>query len=109
MTNTLRKMTIVIILLALIEFVIFSLLISFKGAIGVVFGSLGALINLFALWSDVKKNVSKKKAMSVIGYLMRYILSAMILIFAGLLSTQSIIGAFFGLMNVKFAAFLSWR
>lgn len=110
MTDTIKKMVKNIVILGIVEIAVFWLFFGYKGAMGVLLGTCGACINILALWRDVKKCVSRQKKMSVIGYLSRYTLSGAILALCAVaLSVQAVFGAFFGLMNAKLAAFLSWR
>jgi len=97
-------------ILGAIEITVFWLFFGYKGALGVLFGTLGACINILALWHDVKKCVSTRKKMSVVGYLSRYTLSGTIMALCAVtLPIQAVFGAFFGLLNGKLSAFLSWR
>lgn len=110
MTDTIKKMLKNIMILGAAEMVLFWLFFDYKGALGVIFGTCGACANVWALWRDVKKCVSRRKKMSVVGYLSRYTLSGAIMAFCAVtLSVQAVFGAFFGLLNAKLAAFLSWR
>ncbi|MGJ8455604.1 ATP synthase subunit I [Pseudothermotoga sp. U03pept] len=88
---------------------VFWFLFGYRSALGVLLGTTGAIINVLSLWRDVEKCVARKKKMSVIGYLSRYTFSGAIMALAAILSVQAVFGAFFGLLNEKLAAFLSWR
>lgn len=110
MTNTIKKMLKNIMILGTAEMAVFWFLFGYKGVLGVLIGTCGACVNIMALWRDVKKCVSRQKKMSVAGYLSRYTLSGAIMAFCAVaLSVQAVFGAFFGLLNAKLAAFLSWR
>ncbi|MEJ5229477.1 MAG: ATP synthase subunit I [Pseudothermotoga sp.] len=109
MTNVIKKMLINITILGTAELVVFWFLFGYKGALGVSLGTTGAIINILSLWRDVKKCVARKKKMSLVGYLSRYTFSGAIMALAAILSVQAVFGAFFGLLNEKLAAFLSWR
>ncbi|AEH50376.1 ATP synthase subunit I [Pseudothermotoga thermarum] len=109
MTSAIKKMIKVIILLGLIEIGLFLVFFGGKAAICVILGLFASLVNLLLLWRDVRKCVVKRKPMLVSGYLIRYTISGVTLALASLISIPGVFGAFVGLMNEKFAAFLSWR
>ncbi|MCD6102538.1 MAG: hypothetical protein J7J68_01035 [Thermotogaceae bacterium] len=109
MTNLIRKMIITIAVMGIIEGCLLNHFYGVTAFLGVSFGTAGAIVNLLSLWQDLKKCVAKHRSMSVPGFIARYTLSGAVLAFAALMSFGALLGAFFGLMNLKFAAFLSWR
>ncbi|MDI3495930.1 MAG: hypothetical protein PWQ72_2057 [Pseudothermotoga sp.] len=109
MTSTIKKMITNVMILGSVEIVVFFMLFGYRGAMGVLAGTIGACINIVSLWYDVKKCVKKRRKMSLTGYLSRYTFSGAVMVFGSIFSLPALFGAFFGLMNEKIAAFLSWR
>jgi len=109
MTSLIKKMIITITVMGIIEGCLLNHFLGVTAFLGAVLGTVGAIVNLLSLWQDLKKCVAKRRSMSVPGFIARYTLSGAVLAFAALMSFGALLAAFFGLMNLKFAAFLSWR
>jgi len=103
-------MTTAIVMLGLVETFIFSLISGFETGWGPILGSGGAIANLFSLKRDIEKMVSKRTTRGwVFGYLGRYTFSAALLLIGGLISLETLLGVFIGLMNLKIVSFVAWR
>ncbi len=75
---------------------------------GVLIGGGGALINTLSLWYDINRSLKKRKLVK--GYVGRYAFSGVLMLLGGLISIESLIGVFVGLMNLKLSAYiLGWR
>ncbi len=79
-----------------------------KLSVGVLMGGGGALINTLSLWYDINRSLRRKRL--VRGYMGRYAFSGALMLLGGLISIESLIGVFIGLMNLKLSAYiLGWR
>ena len=99
-----------IVILGISEFLFFLTMYGLSESVGVLIGTGGALINLFSLWYDINEMVKKKTNRGWLkGFLGRYTMNAFVLLVSGLISLTNLIGAFFGLMNLKIAAYIAGR
>lgn len=105
-----KKMTAAIAILGLVEAFIFSLIFGFEKGWGPILGSTGAIANLFSLKKDIERMVARKTTKGwVLGYLGRYTFNAALFLIGGLVSPETLIGVFVGLMNLKIVSFVAWR
>jgi|GEM_PF-141946 len=88
----------------------FGLISGFEKSWSPLLGSAGAVLNLFSLKNDIEKMASRGTTKGwVFGYLGRYTFSAALLLLGGLVSFETLLGVFFGLMNLKIVSFIAWR
>ena len=77
-------------------------------SLGILIGALGAFINLLSLWYDIRRSVERGRAPR--GYVGRYVFSAVLMLLGGLISVETLLGVFLGLMNLKLSAYIAgWR
>ena len=107
MKGSIGKMTKTMMILTGIELSIG--LVLKRGYLGVLLGSGGAFFNLYSLWYDINRMVERNGVWRS-GYFGRYALNATLMLISGLISLPDLFGAFFGLLNLKFAVYISgWR
>ncbi|PLV60268.1 ATP synthase subunit I [Thermotoga sp. KOL6] len=105
-----RKMTMAIIIMGAIEALIFGIVCDIGKSWGPILGSTGAVLNLLSLKNDIEKMAHKKTTKGwMVGFFGRYLFSASLLLIGGLVSFETLIGVFVGLMNLKIVSFIAWR
>ncbi|KLO24521.1 MULTISPECIES: hypothetical protein [unclassified Marinitoga] len=101
-----KEIIIKIIILSIIEFLI--LIYFFKLNTFLIFiGSFGAIAGILMITEEINTLLTKPKHKITKGYMIRYAFFGIILLVAGLISKDGLFLAFLGLMNMKFAAFIS--
>ncbi len=86
-------------------------------ALGLLFGTVGAVLNAWSLLEQAKKDrallrgeTKKGRKYPVSGFLLRYSLSAGVLGISGFFSMGALFGCFFGLFSVRIVGvFLAWH
>ncbi|WP_072862325.1 hypothetical protein [Marinitoga hydrogenitolerans] len=101
-----KEIIIKIIILSIIEFLILVFFLKLK-ALFVFWGSLGAIVGILMIADEINILLTKTKYKFSKGYLIRYAFFGIILLVAGLISNEGLFVSFLGLMNMKFAAFIS--
>ncbi|AAD36684.1 MULTISPECIES: ATP synthase subunit I [Thermotoga] len=105
-----KKMAVTIMIMGMVEALVFGLISGFEKSWSPLLGSAGAVLNLFSLKNDIEKMASRGTTKGwVFGYLGRYTFSAALLLLGGLVSFETLLGVFFGLMNLKIVSFIAWR
>ncbi|WP_129408768.1 hypothetical protein [Marinitoga lauensis] len=101
-----KEIIIKIIILSIIEFL--SLLYFYKiTALFIFLGSVGAIAGILMITEEIKTLLTKPKRKILKGYIIRYAFFGIILLVAGLFSSEGLFLTFLGLMNMKFAALIS--
>lgn len=99
------------ILFSLIAEIIGVLLVSNKldFTLGIIFGLVFAILKLMLMKNTIRKAITmtEAKAQKYANgqYMIRYILTGVVLVVAALLSTTFLLGTFLGLMSMKVAAY----
>jgi len=78
--------------------------------LGIIFGLVFSILKLMLMKNAIKKAITmpEAKAQKYANgqYMIRYVLTGVVLVVAALLSTTLLFGTFFGLMSMKVAAYL---
>lgn len=80
--------------------------------IGIAFGLIFSLLKLMLMKNSIKKslymNEGKAQTYANVQYLIRYILTGIVLVVAALEPTISLLGVFIGLMSMKVGAYMQY-
>lgn len=104
----------------IVYMVLFSLIVEVLGIIvvrdkmdfttGIIFGLVFSILKLMLMKNAIKKAVTmpegKAQKYANVQYMIRYILTGVVLLVAALLSTTVLLGTFCGLMSMKVAAYM---
>ncbi|MDI3472764.1 MAG: hypothetical protein PWQ48_1045 [Thermotogaceae bacterium] len=87
---------------------IFSMFVNFDFLVGVFIGFTGSVFWLFTLYKDILLSVSDGRISRIrLGYLLRLVVSGLLLFLSSKISEIAFFGAFLGLMNVKISVLIS--
>jgi len=80
--------------------------------IGLVFGLVFSILKLMLMKNSIKKAVTmpeaKAQTYTNVQYLIRYVLTGIVLFVAALEPSISLLGVFFGLLSMKLAAYMQY-